>query len=59
MSKLPPEIAEHVYDEVEDFPLSIEQAKRVREELMAERGAHHAEIAQGSHSEESYCFCEH
>jgi len=56
LSKLPPEIAEHIYDEVEGFPLSLEQAKQVRLELMAERGAHeHANTG----TEEAYCFCEH
>ena len=59
LSKLPPEISEHVYDEVEDFPLSIERAKEVRAELMAERGAHHDKMASGDYIDESYCFCEH
>jgi hypothetical protein len=59
LSKLPPEVAEHIYDEVEGFPLSIEQAKQVRGELMAERGAQNDEIANGTYSDESYCFCEH
>ena len=36
LSILPPELRDCVYDELE-FPLSLEQAKRVREELMEER----------------------
>jgi hypothetical protein len=56
LDKLPPEIAEHIYDEIEGFPLSLEQAKQVRLDLMAERGAHeHANTG----TEEAYCFCEH
>jgi len=36
-SNLPPEIHEKVIDEVEDFPISLETAKRLREDLMEER----------------------
>lgn len=60
LDKLPPEIADLVYERVEDFPLSFEQAKEMRAELMAERGAHNDRVADGSlFDEESYCFCEH
>lgn len=37
LAKLPPEIREKVIDEVEDFPINLETAKRLREELMEER----------------------
>jgi hypothetical protein len=59
LSKLSPEISEHIYDKVEDFPLGIEQAKQVRAELMAERGAHRDDKRAGYYADESYCFCEH
>ena len=59
LGKLPTEISEQIYNEVEDFPLGIEQAKEVRAELMAERGAHNDSIASGEYSGETYCFCEH
>lgn len=59
LDKLPPEIADRVYDRVDDFPLSIERAKEVREELMAERGARNEEADDDWHAEDSYCFCEH
>jgi hypothetical protein len=38
LSKLPRELKDCVYDQL-DFPLSMEQAKQVREELMEERKA--------------------
>ena len=59
LSKLSPEISEHIYDEVEDFPLGIEQAKQVRAELMAERGAHRDDKRAGYYADESSCFCEY
>lgn len=60
LNKLPSEIADLVYDEVEGFPLGLEQAKEVRAELMAERGAYGECVADGSlFAEHGYCFCEH
>lgn len=59
LAKLPTEISELVYDRVEGFPLSFEQAKEVRAELMAERSAHNEKVADGSFLDQSYCFCEH
>lgn len=37
LTQLPPEIREKVIGDVEDFPISFETAKRLREELMEER----------------------
>ena len=59
LAKLPIEISELIYDRVEEFPLSFEQAKEVRAELMRERGAHNDKVADGSFLNQSYCFCEH
>lgn len=37
ISNLPVELREHVFSQVEDFPLSLEEAKELRLELMRER----------------------
>ena len=57
LSRLPPELKEIVYKDV-DFPLSVEQAKRVREELMEERRAQHDSCLE-SWQNYDYSFCEH
>lgn len=57
LSKLPPELRSRVYDELE-FPLSMEQAKRVREELMEERKAQH-DASLETWQNHDYTFCEH
>lgn len=59
LDKLPSEIAEQVYEQVDGFPLSMEQAKEVRAELIAERGAHNNEVEEVWREENNYCFCEH
>lgn len=40
VSQLPTEVFQHVVDDVEDFPISLEDAKRIREELMSERSVY-------------------
>jgi hypothetical protein len=57
LSKLPRELKDCVYDHL-DFPLSMEQAKRVREELMEERKAQH-DASLESWQNNDYAFCEH
>lgn len=39
LKKLPQELKDRVFEDVRDFPLSMERAKQVREELMEERKA--------------------
>ena len=46
LQKLPPELREYVYDYL-DFPLSMKQAKEVREDLMKDRSAHFDASADG------------
>ena len=58
LKKLPRELKDRVFDEVQDFPLSTEQAKLVREELMEERKAQLKEHEE-SWREIEYSFCEH
>lgn len=57
LSKLPPELKDCVYDHL-DFSLSMEQAKRVREELMEERKAQH-DASLEKWQNQDYTFCEH
>lgn len=40
LSRLPVELRDNVVKDVEDFPISLESAKQLREELMAERKAY-------------------
>lgn len=58
LEKLPQELRDRVYGEVHGFPLTMERAKTVREELMEERKAQLAEMEEGW-SERSFSFCEH
>ena len=58
LSKLPQELAERVYDAVRDFPISLERAKKEREELMEERKAQYVQTEQ-SWKNNYYSFCEH
>lgn len=55
---LPPEMFDQVMQGVEGFPMTTEDAKRVREELMDERKVQGA-AAEEEWSKEGYCFCEH
>jgi hypothetical protein len=62
LKKLPQELADRVYDEVDDFPLSTERAKEVRDDLMEERKAQleaTAEDREEMQETHYYNFCEH
>jgi polyhydroxyalkanoate synthesis regulator phasin len=49
-----------VYDEVDDFPLSTERAKEVRDDLMEERKAQLEATEQDRREDfHYYNFCEH
>lgn len=39
LANLPPELYERVVDAVDDFPISLDDAKEIREDLMEERKA--------------------
>lgn len=56
--KLPVELAEQVIESVDDFPISLEEAKELREKLMEERG-NLVEAQMSTYRENGYCFCEH
>jgi hypothetical protein len=58
LNTLPPELKEHVLNDVEDFPITLTEAKKLREELMQERGAFVDDVNQ-MYSEEEFTFCEH
>lgn len=57
-SKLPVELQQMVLEDVDDLPISMEEAKQYREELMEERRA-----VQDEQSEmfaiDSFSLCEH
>ncbi|WZH43236.1 uncharacterized protein QYS62_004238 [Fusarium acuminatum] len=57
LGKLPPELANMVVDNL-DFPISLEDAKKIREELMEERSAHQKDTDRNIRSHE-WNFCEH
>ncbi|KAK3989607.1 hypothetical protein QBC44DRAFT_82527 [Cladorrhinum sp. PSN332] len=57
-NKVPPEVFDMVMDEVEDFPLSWEQALEHREKLMEERGFMNDELDTEIEQLE-FSFCEH
>jgi hypothetical protein len=60
LKKLPQELADRVYDEVDDFPLSTERAKEVRDDLMEERKAQLEATEQDRREDfHYYNFCEH
>ncbi|KAF2163027.1 hypothetical protein M409DRAFT_26474 [Zasmidium cellare ATCC 36951] len=55
---LPPELADAVVDSAGDFPIELEEAKKIREELMEERKLF-VEDCEKRMQEESFNFCEH
>ncbi|KAF2488955.1 hypothetical protein BU16DRAFT_520007 [Lophium mytilinum] len=55
---LPAELQNFIVDDVTDFPISIEEAKKIREELMEERRAFVDEVNEEYESEQ-FSFCEH
>ena len=58
LAKLPVEMADRVVDAVEDIPISLEEAKIIREELIEERRQYVEEVNE-IWREQGYCFCEH
>ncbi|KAI7308643.1 hypothetical protein KC315_g13278 [Hortaea werneckii] len=55
---LPPELVESVLENVEDFPIDLEEAKQLRLELMEERKVFIA-AADAKLREDTFSFCEH
>ena len=58
LKNLPQELRDRVYQEVRDFPVTREQAKLVREELMEERKVQ-IEDVEYSAQDNYFSFCEH
>ncbi|KAK0516168.1 hypothetical protein JMJ35_000771 [Cladonia borealis] len=60
LSSLPTELMNHVIDDVAEFPISLEEAKEIRQRLMEERKAFvvavEDELQSRSHT---FSFCEH
>jgi hypothetical protein len=58
LGKLSAELSQKIFEDVEDFPIGMEEAKEVRLRLMGERGRYVAQ--QGEHFEKNTFFlCEH
>lgn len=58
LGELPAELMQYVVDDVEGFPISLEEAKNLRETLMDERKAFVQDVNQEYENEE-FSFCEH
>lgn len=58
LGELPPELMAQVVDGVDDFPISLEEAKEIREQLMEERKVFVEEVNEEMQCE-TFSFCEH
>lgn len=58
INKLPQEIFEATVNSVTDFPISLEEAKELREELMSERTVYVDEVNKAM-DRNTFFFCEH
>lgn len=58
LAKLPKEIVDHIVEDVEDFPISLEEAKEFRLKLMEERKVYVGEVNEKIQASTFY-FCEH
>lgn len=58
IGQLPTELVELIGGGVDDFPIGLEEAKAIREELMAERGKIN-EAVDREMWDENFSFCEH
>ncbi|TFK62410.1 hypothetical protein BDN72DRAFT_827517 [Pluteus cervinus] len=59
ISDLPGELQESIFNQVEGFPMSMDEAKRIRLELMAERSKFRVEQDKVMFSGEVFSLCEH
>ncbi len=59
LAKLPVELKEKVVKDVEDFPISLERAKELREELMTERKAFVVDYQTENFNSVTISLCEH
>ncbi|KAK1219054.1 hypothetical protein PQX77_018244 [Marasmius sp. AFHP31] len=58
LSKLPVEVFDRVVEMTEDWPISLEEAKKVREDLMAQR-RHFVGKVNKDFEQQAFSFCEH
>lgn len=58
LSSLPIEVLNHIIDYVPEFPISLEEAKEIRLELMEERKAIR-KVSKNKVRHEAFSFCEH
>ena len=58
LTKLPNEIVDHIMEDVDEFPISLEEAKELRLKLIEERKAY-VEDVNKKMQEETFSFCEH
>lgn len=56
---LPPELAEHVMESAGDFPIELDEAKKLRLELMEERKVFFEAADERIAQHSSFNFCEH
>ncbi|KAF2854793.1 hypothetical protein T440DRAFT_551848 [Plenodomus tracheiphilus IPT5] len=59
VSNLPVELIDLIGDGVEDFPIGLDEAKKLREELMVERGKMDENVNEAMQQEYGFSFCEH
>ncbi|CAK3792888.1 Hypothetical predicted protein [Lecanosticta acicola] len=58
VGELPPELAERVVDSIGDFPIDLDEAKKIRLELMEERKIF-VDNVEARLQDETFNFCEH
>jgi hypothetical protein len=56
---LPLEVVDHILDEVNDFPIRLDEAKRLHLALMEERSVTQAVVEEKLSDEYQFSFCEH
>lgn len=58
LTTLPNEIVDHIMEDVEEFPISLEEAKKLRLKLIAERKAYVEDVNEEMNNA-TFSFCEH
>ncbi|PPQ76533.1 hypothetical protein CVT24_010932 [Panaeolus cyanescens] len=58
LGQLPVELQNHIFDEVEGFPLGMDEAKALRLELMEERKAY-VQVQDATFQQNTFSLCEH
>ncbi|KAF3047778.1 hypothetical protein E8E12_011658 [Didymella heteroderae] len=59
IGKLPAELVDMIAEGVTDFPIGLDDAKTIREELMAERGRMNEAVEYEIFKDQRFSFCEH